>query len=136
MLFWCFDEMKNSLEALWPPDTSSGQNSLHEQIATAYRSDQRSSCGHRAPEPVTGRRWCCHARAAACQLLWQSCAVHEPPAQFSAAAHNGPAANYDVTQTMNIDHMQAFETTRVTRPGVAGLLSKDTNTDMKLSHCS
>ena len=37
---------------------------------------------------------------------------------------------------MNIDHMQAFETTRVTRPDVAGLLSKDANTDMKLSHCS
>ncbi len=54
------------------------------------------------------------------------------PAQFSAAAHNGPAANYDVTQTMNIDRMQACETTVVTRPEVAGLPPENANTDIKL----
>jgi serine/threonine-protein kinase len=52
--------------------------------------------------------------------------------QFSEAAPNGPAANYDVTQAMNVDQLPAFETTMVTRPDVAGLPPGDADTDIKL----
>ena len=52
--------------------------------------------------------------------------------QFPDVAPNGPAANYDVTQAMNVDQLPAFETTMVTRPDVAGLPPGDADTDIKL----
>ena len=52
--------------------------------------------------------------------------------KFADATRNGPAANYDVTQAMNVDQLPAFETTMVTRPDVAGLPPGDTDTDIKL----
>ncbi len=42
------------------------------------------------------------------------------------------AANYDVTQTMNVDQLPVFENTIVTRPDVAGLPRGDADTDIKL----
>ena len=54
------------------------------------------------------------------------------PTRFSDAAYNRPAANYDVTQTVNLDQMQAFETTLVTLPDVAGLPFVDATTAIKL----
>ena len=50
---------------------------------------------------------------------------------LEGVAHNGPAANYDVTQTMNIDRLQACETLMVSRPDVTGLLPGNASTDIK-----
>lgn len=57
------------------------------------------------------------------------------PAQFSDTAHNGPAANYDVCLTPNLEHpqagQQAFQTTQISCLDVAGLPPQNANAATK-----
>ena len=86
------------------------QPDMRYQDGERFAADLRAVMGDQAGDPVTVAT----------------------PTQFSAAAHNGPAANYDVTQTMNIDRMQVCETIMVTHPDVAKLPPGNANTDIKL----
>jgi hypothetical protein len=54
-----------------------------------------------------------------------------PTTEFSDKAHNGPAANYDVSQTMKLAHLSASQTTEFTLSDITGLRPGDADTDIK-----